>query len=75
MRTVQLDEAQKRLPELMEEAASGEDVRISRGDGASFRLVLVVEPSPRPVFGSARGLVTMADDFDDPIEGFEPYAP
>ena len=75
MRTVGLDEAQQRLPELIEEAASGGDVVISRGDGARFRLTPVAEPEPRPVFGSARGLVEMADDFDAPIEGFEPYGP
>ena len=72
MRTVQLDEAQERLPELIEEAASGEDVVIARGDGASFRLVPVAAPGPRPTFGSARGLIEMSDDFDDPIPGFEP---
>ncbi len=75
MRTVKLDEAQQRLPELIEEAASGEDVVISRGDGAFFRLTPVLEPEPRPVFGSARGLIEMADDFDAPIDGFESYAP
>ncbi len=75
MRKVNLDEAQRRLPELIEEAAGGEDVVISRGDGADFRLVPVVEPAPRPAFGSARGLIEMADDFDAPVEGFEPYAP
>jgi len=26
---------------------------------------------PRPQFGSARGLITLAPDFDDPIEGSE----
>ncbi len=75
MRKVKLDEAQHRLPELIEQAASGEDVVISRGDGASFRLVPVVEPEPHPVFGSARGLIEIADDFDAPVEGFESYAP
>jgi prevent-host-death family protein len=75
MRKVKLDEAQQRLPELIEEAANGEDVVISRGDGASFRLVPVSEPEPQPVFGSARGLIEMADDFDAPVEGFEPYVP
>lgn len=75
MRTVELDEAQRRLPELIDEAASGADVVISRGDGASFRLVPVGAPEPRPVFGSARGLIEMSDDFDAPVEGFEPYVP
>lgn len=73
MRDVPLAEAQQRLPDLLNDAADGVDVVISRGDGASFRLVPVAVPTP--VFGSARGRVRMADDFDAPVEGFEPYAP
>lgn len=73
MQPVRLDDAQRRLPELIEQAARGEDVVISRGDGASFRLVPV--PEAVPVFGSARGRVEMRDDFDAPVDGFEPYAP
>ncbi len=75
MRKVNLDEAQRRLPELIEEAAGGEDVVISRGDGASFRLVPILEPERRPrQFGSARGLIHMADDFDEPLDDFAPYS-
>ena len=76
MRTVKLDEAQRRLPELIEEAASGGDVVISHGDGAAVRLVPVpaVEPERRPRRGGgARGLITVRDDFDDPLPDFEPY--
>ncbi|HLA64856.1 MAG TPA: type II toxin-antitoxin system prevent-host-death family antitoxin [Rhodothermales bacterium] len=68
-----LDEAKHRLSELIEAAACGEDIVITRDDGASFRLVPVVEP--HPVFGSARGLIEMGDDFDAPLEGFEPGGP
>ena len=75
MRKVKLDEAQKKLPELIEQAANGEDVQISRGDGASFRIVPVVKAENHPVLGSAKGLIKIADNFDDPIEGFEPYMP
>ena len=75
MSNVRLDEAQRRLPELLEEAANGGDVVIARGDGAAFRLVPVATAPPRPVFGSARGLITIADDFDAPLDGFEPYLP
>jgi antitoxin (DNA-binding transcriptional repressor) of toxin-antitoxin stability system len=74
MRKVKLDEAQRRLPELIEEAASGEDVVISRGDGASFRLVPVIEPERRPrKAGSLKGRIHIADDFDDPLPDFEEY--
>lgn len=73
MRDIPLAEAQQRLPDLLDAAAEGADVIISRGDGAAFRLIPVITPTP--VFGSARGRVRMSDDFDAPVEGFEPYAP
>lgn len=72
MQNVTLDEAQQRLPALLDSAASGEDVVISRGDGASFRLVPVPALAPRRG-GSMKGKIHMADDFDDPLEDFEPY--
>ena len=72
MHTISIDEASARLPELFEEAAGGHDVVITRGDGAAMRLV-PVEQHGTPRFGSARGLFTMADDFDAPLEDFEPY--
>lgn len=74
MQKVSLDDAQRRLPELLDDAASGEDVVISRGDGADIRLVPVIAPEPRPrKGGSMKGKLHIADDFDDPISGFEPY--
>jgi prevent-host-death family protein len=72
MHTVHVNEAQTRLSELIREAAQGEDIVIAREDGTAVRLV-PVEPQARPRFGSARGLFTMADDFDAPLEDFAPY--
>lgn len=42
MHKIDLKEAETRLAELIEEAASGEEVVIERGDGATFRIVPVV---------------------------------
>lgn len=73
MQKVKLDEAQRRLPELVEVAARGEEVVISRGDGADFRLVpVIVSRTPRKG-GGARGLITVPDDFDEPLDDFGPY--
>lgn len=30
-------------------------------------------PRPKPHFGSAKGLITIAPDFDEPLEDFKPY--
>ena len=34
---------------------------------------LVQRAENRPRLGSAKGLIKISDNFDDPIEGFEPY--
>jgi antitoxin (DNA-binding transcriptional repressor) of toxin-antitoxin stability system len=39
------------------------------------RLVPVRNGLRRPRFGSAKGLITMADDFDEPLEDFADYMP
>ncbi|WP_249100868.1 type II toxin-antitoxin system Phd/YefM family antitoxin [Argonema galeatum] len=75
MRKVDLKEAESLLAELIEEAAEGEDVIITRSDGVSFKIVVIPKEEPRPKFGSAKGLVEMSDDFDEPLEDFEAYAP
>jgi antitoxin (DNA-binding transcriptional repressor) of toxin-antitoxin stability system len=72
MHTISIGEAQARLPELFREAADGNDVVITGDDGAAVRLV-PVQVHGQPRFGSARGLFTMAEDFDAPLEDFEPH--
>lgn len=87
MYSVNLKDAETQLTKLVEDAARGEDVSIRRNDGASFQLVPLKgkksgavpssEPAlePVPKFGSTKGLINIADNFDEPIEGFEAYAP
>jgi prevent-host-death family protein len=72
MHKVRVEEAQARLAELIEEAAEGRDVVIAHGNGTAVRLV-PVQPGARPRFGSARGMFSMADDFDEPLDDFAPY--
>ena len=75
MHKVNLQEAQNHLAELIEEAANGKEVIIFRNDGTSFQIIPVAVEKPYPKFGSARGLVEMSDDFDEPLEDFKEYAP
>jgi antitoxin (DNA-binding transcriptional repressor) of toxin-antitoxin stability system len=64
MHTVNLEEAEGHLAEFVEEAARGEKVVIFRKDGFSLKLVPVSPSKPR--FGSAKGLIRIAADFDEP---------
>jgi prevent-host-death family protein len=71
MSPVDLEEAKEHLDELVEKAARGEDVVITRNRRPLARLV----PIPRKArqFGSAKGLIKIADDFDAPLEDFRDY--
>ncbi len=75
MYEVALQDAQQRFIELLNAVANGNAVRIRRDDGTLFEIVRIVQAPPFPKFGSARGLIRMSADFDEPVEGFEEYMP
>jgi prevent-host-death family protein len=61
MSSVELEEAKERLAELVEQAAQGEDVVITRNGKPLARIVPIRRTRQ---FGSAKGLIEMAEDFD-----------
>ncbi len=75
MHKISLKEAETCLAKLVKEATNGEEVIITQTDGSAVKLVAAPSKQPGPKFGSAKGLVKMSDDFDEPLEDFEDYAP
>ncbi len=75
MHEVGLKEAEHQLAELMDAVAHGEEVLITRDDGTTFKIVLIMQTRPYSKFGSAKGLIKMSDDFDEPLEDFKEYMP
>ncbi|MEW6499845.1 MAG: type II toxin-antitoxin system Phd/YefM family antitoxin [Cyanobacteriota bacterium] len=73
MQQIDLAEASKHLPNLIEAALRGEEVTISKDNQPVVKLVPVSPVKRRPQFGSAKGLVTISDDFDEPLEDFKDY--
>ncbi len=67
-------QAANQLHKLLNEAAQGQDIVIIDDDGLTFKLVALPH-MPKPIFGSAKGLVILGPDFDKPIEGLEEYMP
>jgi antitoxin (DNA-binding transcriptional repressor) of toxin-antitoxin stability system len=67
--TLTIQEAQKKLSQLVELAQAGHEVIIQNSHKGKARLVAVVEPQQqRPrVFGLHEGQVWMSDDFDAPL--------
>jgi antitoxin (DNA-binding transcriptional repressor) of toxin-antitoxin stability system len=80
MRLVTVQEAQQQLPELLAAVGAGETVSILGADGRTFQLALpahvpVINPQwpgyPHP--GSAKGLINVPDEFDEPLEELKEY--
>ncbi len=73
MQSVTLEQAKSQLVDLIEAVAAGEDVFIIKNEQFSVQLV------PRPInkrkrqFGSAKGMISMAPDFDEPLSEFNEY--
>ena len=72
---VTAEEAQDHLADLIAKAMKGETVVITQDGHQTVQLVPVERRASRPQFGSARGLITIADDFDEPLEEFDEYTP
>jgi prevent-host-death family protein len=73
MHHVNVEEAKDHLPDLIDAAVKGEEIVITKDDEHRVRLVPIQKTKPRPQFGSGKGLITMSDDFDAPLEDFEEY--
>jgi antitoxin (DNA-binding transcriptional repressor) of toxin-antitoxin stability system len=70
---VSLSEAAASLRDLVQAAIDGEEVILLDGDRPAIKLVPIESVKPRPKFGSAKGLVWMSDDFDEPLEDMKEY--
>lgn len=72
MQQITLAEASKHLPDLIEAALGGEEIVITKDDQPVVKLTPVLQVKRRQP-GSAKGLVTISDDFDEPLEDFKDY--
>jgi antitoxin (DNA-binding transcriptional repressor) of toxin-antitoxin stability system len=80
MKQVTIAEAQQRLPDLLSAAEAGETVMIRGDKGQTFTLVVQrLAPALNPDWpgypyaGSAKGLIEVPDDFDEPLEELKAY--
>ena len=73
MQTITVAEAAEKLSDLIDAAMRGEEIVITKGDKSEVKLTPHVSIKPRPKFGSAKGLIEMSDDFDEPLEDFKDY--
>ena len=66
-RSINIYEAKTQLSKLVDRAAAGEDVLISRAGKPVARLTRLQEPKRTVRFGLLKGSVKVAKDFDAPL--------
>ncbi|MBI3949249.1 MAG: DUF2281 domain-containing protein [Acidobacteria bacterium] len=70
---VDLNQAKTDVATLLQTALRGEEVIITQNDEPVLKLVRISTAKPRRQSGSARGLIWMSDDFDEPLDDFAEY--
>lgn len=67
--TINLENEERPLGELVEQTLGGTEIVITKNDRPVARLVAIPPRTPRR-FGSARGLIEIGADFDEPLQDF-----
>lgn len=67
METINIYDAKTRLSQLVDKAAAGEDVIVSRNGKPLVRLTRLAEPRRGITFGVLKGKVKIGPDFDAPL--------
>ena len=71
---VEVEQAGSQLDRLIQEVDAGSEVVITRDGHPVARLVApIADPAGERVPGSAKGLFTVPDDFEAPLEDFRDY--
>jgi prevent-host-death family protein len=67
MRQINIHEAKTQLSRLVEDAAGGEDIIIAKAGKPVARLTALESSSAPRRFGTLKGNIHVADDFDAPL--------
>ncbi len=73
MQRISLQDAQTDLQHLVDAAISSETVLIIGEDDQAVQLVPLGSAKRPRKAGSAKGMITFADDFDTPLPDFDEY--
>lgn len=65
--TVSIQEAEKRLAELISLAKQGDEIVIAQDERTKVKLVPIPGGVGKRVFGQHRGMAHMGEDFDEPL--------
>jgi len=73
MQTIAIESAKFTLLELVEKLAGGEEIVLTKDAKPVAKVSPTAPERPAKGFGCAKGLITIAPDFDEPLECFKEY--
>jgi len=73
MHQIDLNEAKQHLADFIDIALGGKEIVITHDDQPVLKLMRIAAPQTRHKAGNAKGLMTIANDFDAPLEDFRAY--
>jgi antitoxin (DNA-binding transcriptional repressor) of toxin-antitoxin stability system len=73
MQQIDINQAKTQLDSLFQSALNGEEVVITQNDLPILKLVPLARSMKRRQSGSAKGLISMSDDFNQPLDDFREY--
>jgi antitoxin (DNA-binding transcriptional repressor) of toxin-antitoxin stability system len=75
MTILSLAEAQARLPELVRSLTPGDELVITENSKPIAKVTAVNAEKPRPVPGTAKGMLTILKEDEEHLKDFEEYMP
>ncbi len=72
MQNIDISQVKQQLPKILAQDIE-ETIIITRRGLPIAKIVGISQKKKQREFGSAKGLIKMADDFDTPLEGFKEY--
>jgi prevent-host-death family protein len=73
MYQVSIEEAKKTFPKLLKAALEGEEIIIAKGAKPVAKLISINGEKPQRKLGTAKAVITIASDFDEPLKEFSEY--
>jgi len=73
MLNVDIVRAENCLSELIAQSIGGKEIVITRSGQPLVKLVALTGQKRKRRFGSAKGLIKISDDFDEPLDDFRDY--
>ena len=73
MLNIDINQVKQNFPELIQKTIKNGEVIITKNGQPIAKLIPFTKTKKERKFGTAKGLIKMSDDFDQPIDDFKEY--